>query len=299
MMGVSAMAWEVAVGLDALLLVVCGALLHAVWNLSAKRAGGGVAFVWAFNFVSVVVTAPLAAWQWLALPQALGGAAWLAIGVSAVVHIAYNLVLLQGYRLGEFSVVYPVARGSGPMFAVLGALLWFGEMPSALGWAGIVAVLAGLFLIGGVVRAVVAAPGLLPGIRWGLLTGVCIAGYTLVDAWAVKALAVPVVLYYCLGLAVRTVFLTPQVLAGRAALRAEWQRNRTHILSIGVLSPAAYLLVLTAMTLAPVSYVAPVREVSMLVGVVIGARVLREAVSPVRLAGAGLMVLGVVLLGIA
>ncbi|MEZ5627971.1 MAG: hypothetical protein R3E34_10665 [Rhodocyclaceae bacterium] len=183
---------EAPVGLDALLLVVGGALLHAMWNLSAKRAGGGVAFVWAFNFVSVMVTAPLAAWQWLAQPHALGGAAWLAIGVSALVHVAYNLVLLQGYRLGEFSVVYPVARGSGPMFAVLGALLWSGEMPSALGWAGIVAVLAGLFLIGGVVRAVVAAPGLLPWVSAGGCSPGCALGRpTLVDAWAVKALAVP------------------------------------------------------------------------------------------------------------
>ncbi|TVT76281.1 MAG: EamA family transporter [Denitromonas halophila] len=285
--------------LEALMLVIAGAVLHAVWNLSAKRAAGGVVFVWAFNMVSVLVTAPIAAWLWLDLPQALSAHAWLAISASAVVHIVYNLVLLRGYRVGEFSVVYPVARGSGPMFAVLGALLWFGENPSLVGWLGIGAVLAGLFLIGGVVRTVVASPGLLPGIHWGLMTGVCIAGYTLIDAWAVKAIGVPVILYYSLGLMVRTVFLAPQMLARRAVFRAEVRRNLRHIVMIGVLSPAAYLLVLQAMTMAPLSYVAPVREVSMLIGVLIGARVLREAVSASRLAGAGLMVAGVVLLGLA
>jgi len=287
------------VSLEALMLVIAGAVLHAVWNLSAKQAAGGVVFIWAFNTVSVLLTAPVAAWLWLSLPQALSAQAWLAIAASAVIHIAYNLVLLRGYQVGEFSVVYPVARGSGPMFAVLGALLWFGENPSLVGWLGIGAVLAGLFLIGGVVRNVVASPGLLPGIRWGLMTGVCIAGYTLIDAWAVRAIGVPVILYYSLGLIVRTVFLSPQMLARRAVFRAEIRRNLRHILLIGVLSPLAYLLVLQAMTMAPLSYVAPVREVSMLIGVLMGARVLREAVSASRLAGAVLMVMGVVLLGLA
>ncbi len=285
--------------LEALLLVIAGAVLHAVWNLSAKQAGGGVVFVWAFNMVGVLLTAPIAVWLWLDLPHGLSAVAWMAIAASAVIHIAYNLVLLRGYQVGEFSVVYPVARGSGPMFAVLGALLWFGENPSLIGWLGIGAVLAGLFLIGGVVRSVVASPGLLPGIRWGLLTGMCIAAYTLIDAWAVKAIGVPVVLYYSLGLIARTVFLLPQVVHRRAVFRAECQRNLRHIVLIGVLSPAAYLLVLQAMTMAPLSYVAPVREVSMLIGVLIGARVLREAVSRPRLAGAALMVMGVVLLGVA
>jgi drug/metabolite transporter (DMT)-like permease len=287
------------VSLEALMLVIAGAVLHAMWNLSAKQAAGGVVFVWAFNTVSVLLTAPVAAWLWLNLPQSLSALAWLAIAASAVIHIAYNLVLLRGYQVGEFSVVYPVARGSGPMFAVFGALLWFGENPSLVGWLGIGAVLAGLFLIGGVVRSVVASPGLLPGIRWGLMTGVCIAAYTLIDAWAVKAIGVPVILYYSLGLIVRTVFLAPQMLQRRAVFRAEVRRNLRHILMIGVLSPMAYLLVLQAMTMAPLSYVAPVREVSMLIGVLIGARVLREAVSASRLAGAALMVTGVVLLGLA
>ncbi|MBT0963732.1 DMT family transporter [Denitromonas iodatirespirans] len=280
---------------DALLLVVAGALLHAVWNLSAKQAGGGTAFIWAFNAVSVAVTAPLAVVSWQ--PVSLLG--WAAIGASALIHIGYNLALLRGYRDSEFSVVYPTARGTGPLFAVLGALLLFGERPSALGALGIASIVLGLFLLGGGRAVLARGQAAAVGVRWGALTGVFIAGYTLTDAWAVTHIGVPVALYYCLGLLARTLMLAPGVLRAPSALRACWRDSRRHVLVIGVCSPLAYLLVLQAMTMAPLSYVAPLREMSMLIGVVIGARVLREALTPTRLLGAVLMLAGVSLLAMA
>lgn len=281
---------------DALLLVVGGALLHALWNALAKRAAGGLPFVWLFGLVSAVAAAPMCVASWLAVPTPLGGAAWLAIAASALVHVGYSLVLQAGYRNSDFSIVYPLARGTGPLFAVLGAIVVLGEMPSPLGWFGIATVLLGIFFVAGGARLLAGGPDVLPGVLWGGLTGLFIATYTVIDGWAVKTLGLSPVLYYSLGLALRTLILAPQALRRPSALASEWRRNARAIVTVGILSPLAYLLVLQAVTLAPLSYVAPVRELSMLVGVVIGARVLREAFVPSRAVGTTLMVAGVVML---
>lgn len=285
--------------LDALLLVVCGALMHALWNASAKQAGGGLPFVFLFGVVSSVLALPLAL---LLEPQALaalGSEAWCAIAASAAIHIGYSLVLQKGYQQSDFSVVYPLARGSGPLFAVFGAVLVLGERPSAPGWLGIAAVLAGILSIAGGWRLRAAAPRVRAGLLWGVLTGAFIGAYTLIDGWAVKVLGVAPGLYYGLGLLLRTLALAPVALADGAALGRQWRLNRRHVIAVGVLSPLAYVLVLTAMTRAPLAYVAPVRELSMLLGVLLGARLLREALTPARLLGAALMVGGVLLLLVA
>ena len=286
-------------GADALLLVVSGALLHALWNAAAKRASGGLPFVFLFGLVSALWVLPLALLIESQSLAALGVDAWLAILASAVVHIGYSLVLQKGYQQGDFSVVYPLARGTGPMFAVFGAVLLLGERPSLAGWLGIAAVLAGILSIAGGWRLRTAAPRVRAGLVWGVLTGCFIAGYTLIDGWAIKVVGITPGLYYGLGLLLRTVALAPAALADRPALINQWRLNRRHILTVGVLSPLAYLLVLSAMTRAPLAYVAPVRELSMLLGVVIGARLLRETLIPSRLVGAALMVGGIVLLVVA
>jgi drug/metabolite transporter (DMT)-like permease len=281
-------------------LVVTGALLHATWNLLAKKASGGAPFVWLYGAVSLVVSAPFGIYAWLDGDQALGLPAWAAIIGSAVTHLVYSLTLQKGYQASEFSVVYPVARGSGPLFAVFGAILLLGERPTALGWLGILSIIVGILLISGL-----AASGRLgserarQGIFWGALTGLSIAGYTVMDGWAVKWLGVAPVIYYTLGLAWRTVLLAPQVLRDTPTLRSQWQANAKYIVAVGVLSPLAYTLVLHAMTLAPLVYVAPARELSMLIGVAFGARLLRESFSWSRLAGTALMVVGVALLAMA
>lgn len=281
----------------ALSLVVAGALLHALWNLLAKKAAGGLSFVWLFGVVSLVVALPFGAASWYASHEQLGVQAWGAILASALVHVVYSLVLQKGYREGDFSIVYPLARGTGPLFAVFGAMLVLGEAPSLSGWLGIGAILTGIFLISGITHAL-RAPSrkTQSGLFWGIITGLTIAAYTVIDGWAVKVLGMAPVLYYFLGLALRAAILTPQALRDVAGLRAEWRLNRRYIIAVGILSPLAYTLVLYAVTMAPLSYVAPVRELSMLVGVWFGAKLLRESVSPVRVIGTACMVIGVVML---
>lgn len=281
----------------ALALVVAGALLHALWNLFAKKASGGLPFVWLFGIVSLIVFLPFGVYAGIANWQQLGVQAWVAITASALIHVVYSLVLQKGYRESDFSIVYPLARGTGPLFAVFGAIAVLGEAPSFLGWLGILAILTGILLISGTAQVLfVASSKTRAGLLWGSLTGASIAAYTVVDGWAVKVLGISPVLYYVLGLALRSLVLTPRALSDMHAIRLQWRENGRYILAVGLLSPLAYTLVLFAMTMAPLSYVAPIRELSMLLGVLFGAKLLRESFSPSRAMGTACMVAGVIML---
>lgn len=296
----------------ALALVLAGAICHAVWNIVAKKASGGAAFVFLFGLVSVVAATPVAAWAWLQHPQRFDATMWCAAAASALVHVFYSLVLQKAYREADFAIVYPVARGSGPMFSVLAAVLLLGEQPSWLGWIAVAAIIVGVFVVAGVTRFFAGshdatravgeggrrledAGGYRVGASWGLATGVFIATYTLIDGWAIRVLGMMPILFYASGLAMRTLLLAPFALRQhqRAALRREWQLHRTAVLAVGILSPTAYALVLFAVQRAPLSYVAPVREISMLVGTFIGAALLKERVRPAQAIGALIMLAGV------
>ena len=282
---------------EALALVITGAFLHAVWNLFAKKASGGVPFVWLFGLVSLAFAIPGGLFFWFHNPQPFNSKIWAVILASAAVHVIYSLVLQKGYQKSDFSIVYPLARGTGPLFSVIAAVLIFGEMPGVLGWFGIGSILIGILLIAGIPQLFLNTYSRIPnGIFWGTMTGLAIAAYTVIDGYAVKVLAISPVIYYVLGLVLRTALLAPTALRSPQLLKDQWAKNRLHIIAVGVLSPLAYTLVLYAMILAPLSYVAPVREVSMLAGVFVGARLLKEQYAFSRIVGTALMVLGVIML---
>ncbi|AQR64294.1 hypothetical protein BXU06_03895 [Aquaspirillum sp. LM1] len=280
--------------LSAWALVLSGALCHALWNLAAKQVAGGAPFVWLYGLVSLAGLLPLALWQ--ARDLTWSGPMLLAVLASAGLHSLYSLVLQRGYQRGAFSVVYPLARGSGPLLAVLGAIALLQEWPSAQGWGGIGALIGGIALLsqGGIAPADRARQR--AGVGWGLATGACIAAYTVVDGLAIKALAMPPLVFYGFSLLARSLLLAPLAWRQPAQLRRQASQHAGAIVRVGVLSPLAYALVLFALQQAPLSYVAPVREVSMLLATWLGARYLGETLTPARLMGALLMLLGVSLL---
>ncbi|MDR0440437.1 MAG: DMT family transporter, partial [Candidatus Accumulibacter sp.] len=166
----------------ALALVLTGAVLHAIWNIMAKKVGGGASFVFLYGAVGVVAAIPLAAWSWSRQPQHFTGTMWGAAAVSALIHVFYSLVLQKAYREADFAVVYPVARGSGPMLAVMIAFLLLGERPSLIGWLSVGAILVGLFVSAGVASLWRGGQGRRHlGVFWGVATGLFIASYTVVD----------------------------------------------------------------------------------------------------------------------
>jgi drug/metabolite transporter (DMT)-like permease len=288
----------------ALALVFTGALIHALWNIAAKKAGGDARFTFFSGVIMAVVWAPLALWVgWDVVPR-WGWREWTVMAVSGFVHWVYFVCLLTGYRKSDLTVVYPLARGSGPLLSSGIAVVVFGEQLSALGVAGIAGVALGVFLVAG-------GPGLWrtaqdparqarvrAGIFWGVLTGALIACYTVLDAWAVKVVALSPILfdYFCNIL--RLPYAAAPVLRDLPTARALWLRQWRYAAVVGICSPAAYVCVLYAVTMAPVSHVAPAREVSMLFAALIGGQLLGEGDRWLRIAGAGSIALGVMALAL-
>ena len=282
-----------------LMLVVSAALIHATWNLLAKRAAdAGPTFVFVFTFVAMVVYLPWTLWLLFHGESFWGWEALLCIAISGFLHLIYNLCLQRGYQVADFSVVYPVARGSAPLMSSVGAFLLLGEQPSLYGVLGLVAVVVGIALISTQGNlASFKEPGAHKGVQWGGLTGMIIASYTLVDAFGVKALLIhPVVLDWFSNSA-RLLFMAPWQWSARHKVRERMHGKWALAIAVGMLSPLSYILVLLALQMgAEVSFVAPAREMSMMVGALLGMVVLREAVGVWRLAGCGVLIVGVLLL---
>jgi drug/metabolite transporter (DMT)-like permease len=287
--------------LGSLALVVLAAALHAIWNLLAKRSASvGMPFVFAYNLFSAVGYAPLVAWLALRGELGLSGPGLAFILASGLVHLAYSLVLQRGYQVADLSVVYPVARGTGPLLSSLSAFVVLEEPVTALGLSGLAAVVGGIVLIATQGNlAAFRTPGGHAGLRWGVACGGLIATYTVIDAFSVKQLGVaPIALDWFSNLQ-RFVLLAPLIAHDPTEARARMRGHWRSAAAVGLLSPLAYILVLQALRNgAPLSLVAPAREMSMMIGALLGLLVLREAVGPWRLAGCALMVGGVVLLGI-
>lgn len=290
--------------LSALVLVVLAGLVHAFWNIAAKKANGDVRFAFFISAVTVVVWFPMGVvLGWRDLP-AWSAAAWLGAVASGLIHVAYFVVLLRGYRKADLTVVYPLARGSGPMVSSLVAIALFGEQVSALGMVGIAIVGLGVFLIAG-------GPGIWrnaqdavqrartrKGIVYGLLTGLTIASYTVVDGYSIKVLQVSPMLLFYMSALTQVVLLFPTIWTDRSQALVHWQRQWKYALVVGTVSPISYVMVLYALQIAPMSHVAPAREVSMLFAALLGGHLLREGDRIARLVGAGCIGLGVVALAL-
>jgi drug/metabolite transporter (DMT)-like permease len=280
----------------ALTLVLSAAFIHASWNFLAKRAGGGAAFVWLFAALSTILYAPLAVFIYVWQKPSLGLIQIGFMAGSALIHVGYFLLLQRGYRIGDLSLVYPLARGTGPTLSTLAAIIFLGESPSAIAFAGAFLVAGGVFLL-------TSGSGALGGSRrraitYGLSTGLLIACYTLWDKHAVSALLIPPLLQdYCTNLG-RVIVLGPVAMRKWGEVQDEWRVHRWEAIGVGALAPLSYIMVLTAMITAPVSYVAPAREVSILIGAVMGSRLLAEGDAGRRLPAAAAIVLGVIFLAV-
>jgi drug/metabolite transporter (DMT)-like permease len=290
--------------LFALALVLAAGLFHAIWNLLAKRVGkAGAPFVWLYTALSALLYAPVAAAAiFLSGETHMGAVGLLFILGTAVLHIGYFLSLQKGYAVGDLSVVYPLARGTGPLLASAAAVALFGESPSPVAVLGILLIGSGVVVLtwgpeGDDTRGTLKKNQRL-AVAYGLLTGVFIASYTLWDKQAVSGLALSPILYYWAALSVQALLLAPVALRSKDEVWATWQAHRSEVVGVSVLSPLSYLLVLTALVFAPVSHVAPAREVGILIGTAMGGGLLGEGSAPRRLVAAGAIVAGVVALAL-
>ena len=287
----------------AALLIAGAALAHAVWNIAMKRAGtSGTPFIAATLLVGVVALAPLGVPALVAAPPTAAVFAPLVLG-SAALQLAYFLLLQRGYRLADVGVVYPLARGTGPLLSVVGAVLLLGERPGPVVLAGAALVVAGVVVIGlAGARSPLAEPDAgarrWRGIRYGAAVGIVIAAYTLWDAAAVTRAQLEPVGYYWASMVVQLAVLLPLALRERGALARVVREHPVAVALVAILSPLAYVAVLAAYTLAPVSIVAPAREVSVVLIALAGWLLLREPHPLRRLLGSVVVLAGIALLAL-
>lgn len=281
----------------ALVLILMSTVCHATWNLIVKRTGGGVAFVWLFDLVTVVVYMPLAVIATVGSGAAFGFVGLFFLLGSTLLHLAYFLLLQRGYRFGDLSLVYPIARGTGPILSTVGAIILFGERPTPLALVGAGCIVSGVFVLAGgaPVRRLAHYRST---VGYAVLTGLFIAAYTLWDSRAVRVALVPPVLVEWGSAVGRAGILATYAAYHRTEVTSVWRKHWRAAIGVGVLSPLAYILVLTAMTFTPVSYVAPARESSILIGVLMGNRLLAEGHTRVRIVAAAAIILGVAALAL-
>lgn len=276
-----------------LALVLMAAVCHASWNFLAKRIHGGAELVWMFSTLSSILYFPLAAWIfWQA--DSFTVMQWLFIAGSAVLHLFYFVLLQAGYRNGDLSLVYPTARSMGPLVAMVLAVIFLSEYPTLQGGIGAAIIIGGVFALtgGGRHGGANASKSLMFGVGVGLLIG----SYTTWDAYGVAVLAVPPLLMdYGANLG-RGLMLWPTAVKRRALVAQHWRNHRPEVIGIALLSPLAYILVLYAMTFTPVAYVAPLREVSVLLSVLAGSLLLGEGHLKHRLKWAAVILIGVMTL---
>jgi drug/metabolite transporter (DMT)-like permease len=188
--------------------------------------------------------------------------------------------------------VYPLARGTGPLLSFCGAIFFLHERPSLLAGAGAILITFGILLSSGGLAARRRKQSY-ASVFWGVATGCTIACYTLVDGYSVKALLISPILVEYAGNLFRAVILSRGAYLRRASLRLEYREYWEEATAIALLTPLGYIMVLFAMKLAPVSHVAPMREMSMLIGMYFGARFLNEGQWRRRLIGAACIAGGV------
>jgi drug/metabolite transporter (DMT)-like permease len=281
----------------ALVLVVCAAILHAIWNALAKRAENQFVFLWSSVSLAALLLTPLGLLKLRSEAAPATGLPF--VGASIAIHALYFWALGRSYRFGDFSRVYPMARGLGVALVPLIALPVFGEQLSGLGWLGVGLVVLGIASLNVISTAMSASPAVNPGAgtAWALVTGMTIAAYSLVDKAGVARLhPMPYIALMGLGL---SVILAPLVLADRPAFFREWRLHWRAIIVASAMNLTSYLLVLFAFRLSKVGYVVASRELSILFSAFIGTLWLREGRLAPRLAGATIVLAGVVCVALA
>ncbi len=270
--------------------VLCGALLHAGWNVLVKSGGdksadvallAALAGVAALPVLLVVGMPAAASWPWLA--------------ASLAIHVGYYLTLSEAYRHGDFGVAYPLMRGTAPCLVALGSGLALGEQLSPGQWTGVGAVAIGVALVG-MARARDALAHR-RALAFALANAAIIACYTVVDARGVRVsenVAGYAMLHYVGGALPYPllVWLRRGATARRELLAYARRRWPVGLLG-GVASLGSYSIALWAMTVAPVAAVASLRESSVLFGAILGAWLLRERFGARRVIGAAVIVAGV------
>jgi len=283
--------------LSALTLLFLSAILHVSYHLFYKRSNDKQVFVWWLLLVSVVAYSPLVVTKPLQIPRE----GWACMLTTSVAEVAYFASMGKTYQVGDLSVAYPLARGSAPLFITLWALLFLKEELTIWGLLGILSIASGLYLINTRLWKDLWKPLRQlgnPESCWALITGFCISAYSTIDKVGVRY--VPPFIYIYIVFLITLLGFTPYILlSGRkASVLIEWRANKVGILFSGIAALLTYYLVLLAMRLSHVSYVGSVREMSVVLGALVGSVWLGEGYGQIRILASSLVFLGILLIGV-
>lgn len=273
-------------------LIMISALMHATWNYLAKRSDGGAVFVWLYLAVSTVVYAPIILGLFIFQVIPIGWTEIAFIAGSAILHLTYSILLQKGYKIGDLSMIYPISRGTGPLLVAIIAVFLYDEQLNSIGIAGVSLIIVSVFILSGGFQMLKKVKSALP-IGYGLMIGVMIASYTLLDKGAVSVILVSPLLLNYASIVGQLLLLTPVAKKHWSKVRQDWKNHRKEAIGVGILNPLAYMLILTTMIFTPVSHVAPVREVSILIGALMGTYLLKEGLGMRRILATGIMVAGI------
>lgn len=274
-----------------LALILAAALVHVVPHAAIKGAAERTAFVWWMLAGTVVLYVPLLWFDGMPSPRA-----WLFILASGAIETAYLLAISRAYAVGDLSVVYPLARGSAPLFLIVFSLFVLREPLTRAGAGGILLIAAGVYLVGGGhLRGLPRSAG----IGWAFAAGLTTALYTTIDKMGVRL--VHPLTYIYLVMLVGWIGYTPVTLmrAGTAGIRRTLAASPLRVLAAAASMPLAYALVLIAMRLGTfASYAGSVREVSVIVASAVGVFAFGEKATALRMLGAVLILGGVMLIAV-
>ena len=278
--------------LTVFLAVLLAAVMHASWNVMVKlKLDRFLSLCLIQTLMGFMGLLMLAVFPWPAaasLPYALA---------SGVLHLGYNLFLARSYRTGDLSQVYPIARGAAPLLTLMTTWFVVHEEVGALGALGVAVLVSGIWFVSVVGRRAIRLDGMT--LFFALGTSVFIAAYTIVDglggrvSGSPSAYAATVFIFDALFLAITAVSLRGMGIVRQVA--PFWKSG----LIGAFLSAGAYWIAIWAMSHAPIASVAALRETSILIVMLLSMRYLKETVTSVRLAGAGLIVAGAVLIRLA
>jgi drug/metabolite transporter (DMT)-like permease len=284
------------VSLTALLLVLVAAAFHAGWNFVVKWVDDKHLFTWWSLVIGTFLYLPL-----LAQNQPIPASIWPYAITSALVEAAYFIALIHAYDHGDFSLVYPIARGAAPALLAIWATWFLGESLKPIGVAGLAVLLIGLIVVGSGswwARRRIAVPST-GGIGAAFGVALCVSIYSVIDGAAVRLMAPAAYTELVLGLT--AVLVTPAILAryGYRAAVGVWRAHWKGIFIVGILMLLTYMLVLQAYGMAPVSYVGALREVSIVFAGLVGWLWLKEEFGATRTIGAFLTFVGMLVIALA
>ena len=287
--------------LISLLLVLLSALAHSSWNMLLKKSDNKEIFVWWLLVTASFLLFPLGAV--LISQNNIDQQGWWLILGTVILHIFYFLFLGRSYIQGDLSLVYPLARGIGPMLTPFLAVVFLREQIHTLAITGALTIVLGIYLMfwwTNFARFARKPSEILktPGIGYAILTGVIISMYSLVDKKGVASVH-PFLYMYLLTLGT-AIGLTPYILlrAGWKSAQLELKKSLIPIIIAGLLTYLAYGLVLTALSLSKVSYVAPTREIGIVIGVLMGVVILKENFTKEKIIGSLTIMVGVVAIAV-